>query len=184
MNTGVIASRYAKALLKYVGDLSDGDVLCSQVLTLEKALREVPQLREAVVNPTTVSADRKVELLRSALGGDMHPSLESFIRLVLDHGREEYLKIILHDFADQYFRQHKLLRASLVSAVKSEKLEASLTKLVKDSTGCDVIIESAVNPDIIGGFIFTVDDARLDASVTGQLASLRRKFIENNKSII
>lgn len=184
MNTGVIASRYAKALLRYAGDISDGDVLCTQAMTLEKAMIEIPKLRQFVQDPTSTDKDRKIELLDAALGGQMHPSLRNFITLVLDHGRESHLVIILHDFVDRWFLSKKILRAKLTSVVPSARLEESLSRMVKQQTGCDVIIESTIDPQLIGGFVFTVDDVRLDASVSGQIEALRRQFIENTKRLI
>ncbi len=184
MNSGVIATRYAKALLKYVGEISDGEILCSQVMTLENALDKVLQLRALVENPAGVGVEEKLGLLKASLGGGMHPSLENFVRMVLQNGREKLFRQIFHGFVDMYFRSKNILRAKLVSTVPSEKLEKALTAMVKEKTGCDVLIESSVDPELIGGFVFTVDDIRFDASVSGQLDTLRRQFIQNNKRII
>ena len=41
-----------------------------------------------------------------------------------------------------------------------------------------------MDPDIIGGFVYTVADKRLDASVRRQLSELRKAFETNNKRII
>lgn len=184
MNQGVIATRYAKALIKYVREIPDGDVVCRQVMTLEKALDEVLQLRMLVENPAGVSAEQKLSLMQASLGGTMDPSLEKFVCLVLDNGREKLFRQIFHGFVDMYFRSKGILRARLVSSVPSAKLEEALTGMVKKQTGCDVVIETSVDPELIGGFVFTVDDIRFDASVAGQLDTLRRQFIQNNKRII
>lgn len=184
MNTGVIATRYAKALLKYVGETTGGETVCSQVMTLEKSLDEVLQLRALVENPAGVGIGEKMELMKASLGGTMDPSLEKFVRLVLENGREKLFRQIFHGFVDMFFRSHGILRAQLVSTRPSEKLENALTAMVKDKTGCNVVIESSVDPELIGGFVFTVDGVRFDASVSGQLDSLRRQFIQNNKRII
>ncbi len=85
---------------------------------------------------------------------------------------------------DRWFRSKKILRAKLTSVVPSARLEESLSRMVKQQTGCDVIIESTIDPQLIGGFVFTVDDVRLDASVSGQIEALRRQFIENTKRLI
>lgn len=184
MNQGVISTRYAKALLKYVGEISDGDILCTQVMTLAKALDNVLQLRSLVESPAGVDEDEKVNLLKASLGGEMHPSLEKFIRVVLQNGRGKLFRQIFHGFISMYFRSKNILRAKLVSTVPSEKLEKVLSDMVKEKTGCEVVIESSVDPELIGGFVFTVDDVRFDASVAGQIDTLRRQFIQKNKRII
>lgn len=184
MNQGVISTRYAKALLKYVGEIPDGDVLCCQVMTLAKALDELLQLRALIESPAGVDAEEKLHLLKSSLGGEMHPSLERFVCLVLQNGRAKLFRQIFHNFTGMYFRSKGILRAKLASTVPSEKLEKALTSMVKEKTGCEVVIDSSVDPELIGGFVFTVDDIRFDASVAGQLDTIRRQFTEKNKRII
>lgn len=184
MNTGVVASRYAIALLKFVGDAPDGEEVCAQAQMLEKALYNVPMFQAVVDDPAVVSVDKKISLFTTAAGGSLSPKLETFIRLVLKNRRENLLIIIFHDFVVRYLRMKKILVGHLVSAVSSPGLEDSLRKMVKEKTGYDVRIVSSVDSSLIGGFVFTVDDYRIDASVAGQLSSLRRRFIEKKNRII
>jgi F-type H+-transporting ATPase subunit delta len=41
-----------------------------------------------------------------------------------------------------------------------------------------------VDPAIVGGFVFTVDDLMLDASVARQIELIRRQFVEKNNRIV
>ena len=50
--------------------------------------------------------------------------------------------------------------------------------------GCDVIIQVEVDPDIIGGFVFDIDEYLMDASIKHQLELIREQFIERNRRII
>ena len=68
MSTGIIASRYAKALHRYVTAHGDADRVCRQAMTLEMALLEVPELRQVLMDPAGVSTPRKMEFLQAALG--------------------------------------------------------------------------------------------------------------------
>ena len=47
-----------------------------------------------------------------------------------------------------------------------------------------MVIEVEVDPSIIGGFIFDIDDYMLDASVIRQLDDIRVQFIERNRRIV
>lgn len=184
MNTGIVSSRYARALLKFAAEAPDSDRLCSQVMTLEKALCDLPQLRSILESHGPAFVDEKIALVNSALGEGLHPALEAFMKLVFRHGRENYLRIMLHHFVDSYFKLHKILRAKLVSVVPSPKLEDRLREIVREKTSCSLVIESSVDPSLVGGFVFTVDDFRIDASVSGQLDVLKRKFAEFSKRLI
>ena len=50
--------------------------------------------------------------------------------------------------------------------------------------GGDVLIESDVNPELLGGFTLEVDDYLLDASVRRQIETIRRQFVIQNNRIV
>lgn len=185
MNTGLISSRYATALLKYVEETGGGAAVCRQVTALEKALSAVPSLQEALRDKAAVRAEQKLSLLEAALGEPMTEELGRFLRLILKNGREEYCKLIFHHFADIYYRRQGLRFARLTTVSEApEELIAALKDLVRRKTGCEVVIETAVDPDIIGGFVFDIDDTMVDASARRQLELIRRSFIEKNRRIV
>ncbi|MEE3312369.1 MAG: F0F1 ATP synthase subunit delta, partial [Acutalibacteraceae bacterium] len=103
MDIGIIASRYARALLKYVAETGEGEVVCAQAAVLERALTEVPELSELLDNPETVTAEMKMNVFETALGKEkMADGMARFIRMVLANGRIAYLRLMLHDFIDYY----------------------------------------------------------------------------------
>ena len=112
--------------------------------------------------------------MRAAAGGKLEPEMESFLGLVIKNGREKFLKLILHDFRMTFLRSRKILAASLVTVDGDPSLVEALREMVRAKSGYDVRVESRTDPEIIGGFVFTVDDYRIDASVAGQLESVRR----------
>ena len=92
---------------------------------------------------------------------------------------------ILRNFVDMYRRSVGVRKAHLVTVQEpSERLLQRLKALVKQKTGDDVIIEVDVDPSIIGGFVFDIDDYLMDASVKRQLDLIREQFIEKNRRII
>jgi F-type H+-transporting ATPase subunit delta len=184
MNGGLISSRYADALLKFVGK-DDGTEVCSQAETIEKALDEVPKLRVVLGDPADVSDKEKLNLLKSALDGkEMNPKLEAFLNLVLHNRRVSDLRLILHTFTDRYYFSRKIRFGHLTTAAEAPGLEEKLRSFYKGVTGFDLVIDTKIDPSIIGGFIFSVDCDRIDASVSRQIETLRQQFIEKNKRIV
>lgn len=185
MNTGLVSSRYASALLKFVTETGGGERVYRQVLAISDKLRALPQLRIIIDNPMSVSDSRKFDLLVSALDGvEMAPELEKFIRLVMKNHRTKLLYLIFLFFIHQYREAHNIKLSRLVTAVPAPDLEKQLTGLVREKTGDSVLFEHIVDPEIIGGFVFEIDGYRLDASVASQLKSVRRQFIERNRRIV
>lgn len=206
MNTGIIATRYATALLKLVEETGSGELVAAQVQVIEKALDEVPDFRRAVDDPA-VSVVRKISLFEAALKDSMAQELRKFLELLIRNGRIGDVRLVLTTFVTEYYRSRHIKRARLVVAdpalldpeptpsdpvpvegplrqAQRPALESRLRDLVEKQTGCRLILKTEVNPSLIGGFVFEVEDTVLDASVSRQLDFIRRQFIEKNRRIV
>lgn len=199
MNTGIIATRYATALLKLVDETGSGELVAAQVQVIEKALDEVPDFRRAVDDPA-VAAVQKISLFEASLKDSMAQELHKFLELLIRNGRIGDVRLVLTTFVTEYYRSRHIKRARLVVAdpalldpvpvegslrqAQRPALESRLRDLVEKQTGCRLILKTEVNPSLIGGFVFEVEDTVLDASVSRQLDFIRRQFIEKNRRIV
>ncbi len=209
MNTGIIATRYATALLKLVDETGSGETVAAQVQTVEKALDEVPDFRRAVDDPAVAPA-KKIALFEAALssvaesveGTSLAPDLRKFLELLIRNGRIGDVRLIFTTFVTEYYRARHIKRAKLVVAdpallnpepTPSDRelaeplrptLDVRLRDLIEKQTGCKLILNTEVNPSLIGGFVFEVEDTVLDASVSRQLDIIRSQFIEKNRRIV
>ena len=184
MNAGIISSRYAKALLKYVQENGTGENVYSQALVLVFLMDELPQLKEYVENTSEISPERKAGLLASGLEAPLDESLVRFLKMVCDHRRTEYFQRMLLSFIEQYRKENNIKVGSIVTAVENEGLKDRLEGMVHDRTGAEVHLEERVSHDIIGGFVFELDGYRLDASVKGHIDRIRRQLVEKNNRIV
>lgn len=206
MNTGIIATRYATALLKLVEETGSGELVAAQVQVIEKALDEVPDFRRAVDDPA-VAEVQKISLFEAALKDSMAQELHKFLELLIRNGRIGDVRLVLTTFVTEYYRSRHIKRARLVVAdpalldpeptpsdpvpvegplrqAQRPALESRLRDLVEKQTGCRLILKTEVNPSLIGGFVFEVEDMILDASVSRQLDVIRHQFIEKNRRIV
>lgn len=206
MNTGIIATRYATALLKLVDETGSGELVAAQVQVIEKALDEVPDFRRAVDDPA-VAAVRKISLFEAALKDSMAQELHKFLELLIRNGRIGDVRLVLTTFVTEYYRSRHIKRARLVVAdpalldpeptpsdpvpvegslrqAQRPALESRLRELIGKETGCELLLETKVDPSLIGGFVFEVEDMILDASVSRQLDVIRHQFIEKNRRIV
>lgn len=206
MNTGIIATRYATALLKLVDETGSGELVAAQVQVIEKALDEVPDFRRAVDDPA-VAAVQKISLFEAALKDSMAQELHKFLELLIRNGRIGDVRLVLTTFVTEYYRSRHIKRARLVVAdpalldpeptpsdpvpvegslrqAQRPALESRLRELIGKETGCELLLEAKVDPSLIGGFVFEVEDMILDASVSRQLDVIRHQFIEKNRRIV
>ncbi|MBQ6254018.1 MAG: ATP synthase F1 subunit delta [Bacteroidales bacterium] len=193
MNTGMIASRYATALLGLVDETGSGEVALAQAQAILKALVEVPDLRRALEDRTGVSGDRKIALLETVVEGDgkgvsLAPELRQFAKLLVRNGRIGDIVLILKSFESEYYKSRGLVRGRLILSSPEDTLgeenEQRLRSLIEEKTGKKLILTTEIDESLIGGFRLEVEDRLLDASVSRQLDIIRRRFEEKNRRIV
>lgn len=158
MNTGAITKRYARALLLYTQEQESGARVCEQV-------------RRLLRDPSSVPSP-------------LEPDLERFVSMVVSKGRRDYLRSILRAFVDMYAESVGLKNVKLTTAYPEEGMENRIKSDIERRTGCPVVIETDVDPSLIGGFRVIVNGMMMDASVRHQLELLKQQFIEKNNRLV
>jgi len=158
MNSGIISSRYAKALLRLVDETGNGKAVYDQVLQILKDPDSMPK--------------------------ELEPELSRFVALLVDNKRLEYVKQILHRFTELYDASRGRRLVTLRTAVPAPEMEQRIKDLLQAKLGGEVVLTAEVDPALIGGFTLTIDDKLLDASVSRQLEEIRRQLMDKNKRIV
>ncbi len=184
MNEGIVASRYAKALLKFTTETGNGDKVYSQAGLLVLRMQELGQLKDCVQNHDEISLEEKLRLLELALDEPVSMEISRFVTLVSNQRRMDYFFRMLLSFISQYREANNIKVGRLITAIPAEDLQERLEEVFHERMGVEVHLETKVNPDIIGGFIFELDGWRMDGSVEGRLAGIRRKLIEKNNRLV
>jgi F-type H+-transporting ATPase subunit delta len=193
MNTGIIASRYAAALLKLVDETGSGEVVVSQAKAVIAALTDFPDLRRLLSDPS-VPDSKKISLLEVAATGDQSsapaasPELKRFFELLIRNGRIGDISLALKSFEDQYCQARGIVRGRLVLPSEPDDaasvLENKIRSLIESKTGKTLQLTTEVDETLIGGFVLEVEDKLLDASVSRQLERIRSQFVERNRRIV
>lgn len=184
MNTGPIAHRYAKALLKLTQETGAGEKVYSQACLLVLRMQEIPALADAVLKHSEVSLNLKVQFINSALGEPMQEDLHRFLILVHAKRRIGFFLRMLYSFIEQYRQVNSIKVGRLITASEVSGLKERLQSILSERLGATVLLEEESDPKIIGGFVFELDGSRMDASVEGQLAKIRRQLVQNNNRIV
>ena len=184
MNTGPIAYRYAKSLLKYVLETGAGEKVYSQACVLVLRMQGLEQLSSAIQKHPELDLDRKIKLLEAALGEPLADGLLRFIKLVYTNDRIGYFLRMIASFAEQYRTYHGIKAGTLVTACPVPGLRKELQEVMESRTGFKVVLDESIDESLIGGFVLQVDDLRMDASVEGQLKRLRRSLVDESTRIV
>lgn len=184
MNNGLIAARYATALMDFVPEPISRDILYAESKSVTKSFKQFSEMRLVLENPVMEKVD-KLKVINLAAGGNTSKPFERFVDVLLQNNREIHLQSIMLKFGDLYRKSKNIHSGKLTTASPIEALvEKRLVDMIQKSTGGTVEIEKIVDPAILGGFQFEVDFVRWDASLSGQLQRIRDEYIEQNKKVL
>lgn len=177
MNTGLISTRYAKALLEHAIDSGEQQEVYLRMKTLASMFSQQPSLRRALAG-TMNTKQQKISLLHTACGGgEIPPSLERMIRLILENEREDLIHYFALRYAELYRDRFEIQSGKLITALPiDEGTEKRFIERIRQIVGGKLEVQSVVDSSIIGGFILYLDDYRWDASVAGELSRIRNRF--------
>ena len=185
MEVGVLSMRYAKAMIEYAQEKGVEDRLYNEFFTLSHSFRVQPGLREVLDNPV-VSVKDKLALICTAADGNGESSREfvRFITLVLRNRREGYLQFISLMYLDLYRKLKHIGVGKLITAVPVDKeTENRIRSAAAHILHAQMELDTVIDPSIEGGFIFDINDYRLDASIATQLKRVKQQFIDKNRRI-
>ena len=184
MNSEVISSRYAKALLAYAAEIGSGNTVYSQAMAIMQVMQEVPQLMDVIHNYDDVTLTKKIELLSIGIGEKLADELVRFMGLVTSQHRMDKFYSMLASYIITYRQANKIKVGSLVTAVQDENLKKRLENIFSDRTDSEVHFTASVDPELIGGFVFELDGYRLDASVRTRLDKIRQILVDDHSRIV
>ena len=173
MNEGRISKRYAGALYAMAVEKKCEHIIYKQIFTLTSSYFETPGLSNALSNPI-YTKKQKLDLLITASGKNAPKELVTFFEFVLDKGREEFLLFMCMSFQDIYRVEQKMVVGEIVSAVElDDKAIQQITKFVQAKYDQKLELISKIDPSIIGGFVFEVNNQRMDASIKEELRRIQ-----------
>ena len=186
MEVGILSMRYAKAMIEYAQEKGVEDRVYQEFLMLSYSFCAQPGLREALENPV-ITMKEKLALACTAADGDGKSTREfvRFITLVLRNRREGYLQFISLMYLDLYRKLKHIGTGKLITAVPVDKeTEDRIRSAAAHILHTQLELETVVDPSIEDGFIFDINDYRLDASVATQLKRVKQQFIDKNRRIV
>jgi len=175
---GSVARRYARALFGIGVDAGKFEALGDELGELASLLNQSDELRQALENPV-FRPEQKRAVMQSILPRVAPtPEVQRFVLLLLERRRIILLPAIARAYRDLTDAQLGRVRAEVTSA--QELAPATLDRVrrsLEQRTGKKVLINSTVDPDLIGGVVARVGDLVLDGSVRTQLDDLRTRLL-------
>lgn len=115
-----------------------------------------------------------------ALTEDMKTSTTNFLKILSDNGREEILEEVILRYETLIEEHLGRVEVEVTTAVdlSDEMLERLRERLGTILDGREVILETRVDPNILGGAVFRLGGDMMDGSIRGRLNTLREGMMQ------
>ena len=176
-----LAGRYAKSLLTLAIEKNQLDTVYKDMEFLNavsKANKEfVVVLKSPVITP-----EKKEAILKAVTQGRISDLTFLFIRLLIRKGREMNLPEITTAFIEQYKEKKEIhtLKLTTAAPVSDEVKQAILNEVKSQTSIRNIEITTAVDENLIGGFVLEIGDKLIDASLAYNLNIIRKQFFNND----
>jgi F-type H+-transporting ATPase subunit delta len=176
---GSISRRYARALIEVGIDKGSAEQLLEQVTEYADLYSESRELRNVLSNPAVKLEERRGLVRAIGAKAGWNQFVTNFGLLLLDNDRAKFLPGVALELSTMYDEHVGNVRASVTSArdLSGSRIE-EIKKAIADMTGKNVILETEVNPELIGGVITRVGSVVYDGSVRNQLNNLRESILD------
>jgi len=180
MSNQRVASRYVKSLLGLAVEQNALDAVSRDMQMFDQLCDSNREFLVMLRSPI-IKHERKRDILEKIFKGKVHNLTWAILDIITRKNREPLLPAIANDFHRAYNEYHGIGEASVTSAVAIDPaLRAEVETIVRKLSRREKIeLIEKVDPALIGGFVINVGDRRIDASVAGQLRSLKLNFSHN-----
>ena len=174
-----LASRYAKSLVDLALEKGQLEAVRADMLALQQIAKSNRDVTNLLKSPI-IKPDKKQKILAAILQGKVSDITTAFINLLVIKGRESNLPEIAAEFIKQYNVLKNISKVKITTAVPLDTaILTSIKQKVQAGTDKTVEIETAVEPELIGGFVLETDDKLFDASIQRDLKDIKKQFTEN-----
>jgi F-type H+-transporting ATPase subunit delta len=170
-----VARTYADALLDAAGTETEG-VLEDLGSFVDDVLDKLPELREVFFS-RVVGRDEKIRLIDQAIAPRTTPTVANFLRVLVRHDRLELVSLIVREARLRQETRSGKQRVQIRTALPlSDQARDHLRKRLAESLPFDPILETQVDPSLIGGIVIRVADTVYDSSLVTRVAQLRERI--------
>jgi F-type H+-transporting ATPase subunit delta len=170
-----VARTYADALLDAAGTGTDG-VLEELGSFVDDVLAKLPDLREIFFS-RIVGREEKIRLIDQAFAPRSSPIVANFLRVLVRHDRIELVPLIVREARLRHEVRSGRRRIQIKTAMPlSDQAKEQLRSRLAQSLPFDPILETQVDPSLIGGIVIRVADTVYDSSLATRVAQLRERI--------
>lgn len=136
-----------------------------------------------LLHSPALSKEEKIELLDKAFLGRVNEHIVSFLKLMCENNRIEFLYSCFEDYEKLYNQVKRVIVATVTSAVAlTEDEKSRIKEKLEKKFGNKVELVCQVDEKILGGIIIKTDDAIMDGSLKRKMRDVKEVISDDSKT--
>jgi F-type H+-transporting ATPase subunit delta len=177
MSVSIVASRYAKSLIDLAKEQNVLEAVYQDMLLFKETADKNRGLMLALKSPI-VRHEKKSGILKSLFQERVNPVSYAIFTIITKKNREAILDEIAAEFIKAYQLHKGIQNATVVTTTPlTDELRQQFKTMVNTATGRTVELAEKIDPAIIGGYVLTIDDKQVDASLRSRLNELKLQLV-------
>lgn len=178
MTNKTAATRYARALLDVaVQEKANLEGIEQELASFVELFAKYPTLAKVLLNPAVPVPRKRAAVTDLTKAAKSSPTVSKLLILLAGRDRLVLLPELLASYRDRLLDYRKVVRAEVTTATplaadRAKAIESSLAQM----TGRTVILDTKIDPSIIGGVVARIGSIVYDGSVTRQLARMKERL--------
>ncbi|MCF0039506.1 ATP synthase F1 subunit delta [Dyadobacter fanqingshengii] len=177
MSVSIVASRYAKSLIELAKEQNVLEAVYQDMLLFKDTADKNRGLMLALKSPV-VRHEKKMNILKALFEARVNKVSYAIFTIITKKNREAILDEIANEFVKAYNLFQGIQRATVATTTPlTDELRKQFTDIVTAATGRTVQLAEKIDPNLIGGYVLTIDDRQIDASLRSRLNELKLQFV-------
>jgi len=175
-----VSLRYAQALFELAEQVGESDTIQREFLETTELVAKHPEISNLLMN-TTIAREEKEDFVEKVLPAKTSHLLVNFIKVLIRKKHFQDLGLIAEKFQDFYEKKKGVQRVQVESPIQlDEFLRNRLRQVLEKRMKREIILETSVNPEILGGLILDFEGTQIDASYRTVLKELKQTLRGTN----
>jgi len=176
MTNRKVARKYNLALYFTALERKSVEEVKKDLVDIKKSIEGSKELSNFILTPV-ISAEKKTKVFEAMFSGKVNELTLRFLVYLCEKNRINLLYDITDDFESLVNEKLGVVLAKVKTAIEiTDDEKKALSDKLRLFTGKEIQATYSVDPAIKGGFIASVDDKIIDASILRQLELLKEKF--------
>ena len=172
------AYRYAKALFELSGTTQEIQKRYADLEQLVSIIQDQPSVMQLLCYPE-FAAEECLKMIEKWLNRDLDTIVKQFLRVLIKRKKMNHVMVIFSEYHKLVINDLQSLDVHLESLKSlSELIRKKLLLKLENKFHKKINLIETINSQIMSGFVLLIGNERLDVSLNGQMAKLKKRILK------